>query len=184
MGEAAKRRRVSFDEYLALADQPDARYELVDGEVFAMTGTTRRHAAVVVNLSFQLKAALRGTRCRHYVSDVMVRTPADDAFYPDVVVTCDERDTHPRWVEHPSVVVEVLSESTAAFDRARKFDRYRTLDSLREYVLVDPDQVSVDVFRRTDDGWTFEPVREGALTLRTLGVTIALADVYEGLSEE
>ncbi|GMV38297.1 MAG: hypothetical protein AMXMBFR64_00130 [Myxococcales bacterium] len=184
MGQAARVQRVSFDEYLTLADRSDVRHELVDGEVFAMTGATRRHATVVLNLAVRVRAALRGGRCTVYVNDVMVRTPTDDAFYPDVVVTCDERDTHPRWIRHPSVVVEVLSESTATYDRAQKFDSYRTLESLREYVLVDPDRIAVDVFRRADEGWTFEPLRDGDLVLSTLGVTISLHDLYEGLPDE
>lgn len=185
MGHPAESRRVTFDEYLAVTEAAEVRHQLVDGEISAMTGGTRGHGAVILNLALGLKVALRGSRCTLYTSDVMVRTPADDALYPDVVVSCSERDTHPRWLQHPVLIVEVLSETTAAFERGAKFERYRTIEELREYVLVDPERVAVDVYRRDDSGaWSFDPLRTGDLHLASVGTTVALADIYEGVLDE
>ena len=181
MADAARRHPVTFDEYLAAEETADVKHELLDGEVFAMSGALLRHVSITGNVLLHLRTRLRGTRCRAYASDAMVRTPSDDAFYPDVVVTCSDRDQHPRYLEHPSTIVEVLSESTAGYDRGPKFERYRTIPDLREYVVVDPDREAVDVYRRSDEGlWVLHPFRAGDVVhLESLNVTIPIGELYE-----
>jgi Uma2 family endonuclease len=182
MGEAAQTPRVSFEEYLAFIETAEGRHELVDGAIYAMTGGTLRHVLVAGNIHFALRTALRGRSCFVFAADAMVRPPTDDALYPDVVVTCAEKLTSPRWLVEPTVVVEVLSDSTSHYDRGLKFDKYRTIPTLQEYALVDPDHVYVDVYRRGTDGiWTLHPARQGdSVELKSLGVILALEDIYAG----
>lgn len=181
MPPSARKSGTSFEEYLAGEEVAELKHELVDGEVYAITGAMLRHVTVTMNFGYALRLALRGGRCRVYASDAMVRTPEDAAFYPDVVVTCSERDTHPRIISHPSVVVEVLSEGTGAHDRGLKFERYRSIPTLEEYVVVDPDRVAVDVHRRGESGlWVLHPFRDGdAVELTSIGVSLPISAVYE-----
>lgn len=179
MGQAAEQTVTTFDDFLAFIVDAEGRYELVDGEIFAMTGAALRHVDVTTNIVVALHGALAGRPCKVRASDAMVRTAAGDALYPDVVVTCGEKDTHPLWISHPVLVVEVLSESTAAYDRGKKFEKYRGIDDLAEYVLVDPDRRAVDVFRRSTEGrWTFEAVREDSVQLACLDLELPLDAIY------
>lgn len=179
MGEPASKQPVPFEDFLAYIETAEGRHELVDGVIYDMTGATLRHADVTINLVVALHRELHGRPCRVRASDAMVRTAAGDALTPDVVVTCGEGDPHPRWILRPVLIVEVLSDSTGAYDRGLKFEKYRTVEGLSEYVLVDPDRIAVDVFRREDDGrWVLEPVREGAVTFQSLGVTLSLDAIY------
>lgn len=157
------------------AAQPD-KHEYVAGEVFAMGGATRRHATLSGNLFMALSQALDGTPCRAYTADMKVEAVHDTAyFYPDVVATCDPADHKADLViRAPILVAEVLSPSTAAYDRGDKFALYRGIASLREYVLLDPDKKSVELFRRGDDGlWVLRDIApDSALELTSVGVAI------------
>lgn len=186
MGHAQPVNRLGFDAYLEWeAMQPD-KHEFLAGEVFAMTGARRAHVTVAGNLFAALRAHVRGGPCRAYISDMKVRVAtADASFYPDVVVTCDPRDhVSEQYLEHPTVVVEVLSDATAAFDRGEKFAAYRRLASLREYVIVDMDSRRIECFRRdSTDHWVLyefnETVANEACELTSLGVSIPLAAIFE-----
>ncbi|APW48553.1 Uma2 family endonuclease [Rhodoferax antarcticus] len=144
--------KTNFDAnaYLAWeADQPD-KSEYVAGEVFAMVGVRRVHATVAGNVFAKLREHLRGSPCLSFISDMKLRVAAADAFfYPDVMVTCDPRDRRADlYVEHPHLIVEILSDSTAAYDRGAKFASYRQITELQEFVLIDIDARRVEVFRR------------------------------------
>ncbi len=161
----AHRRFFSAEEYLAWEERQEVKHEYIHGEVYevyAMAGARDAHVTVAGNVFALLKAHLRGTPCRTYISDMKLRVEAADAyFYPDVFVTCDARDQASEMSKsHPVLIVEVLSDSTAGHDRGRKFKLCRTLDSLREYALIDPGLRTVDVFRRDAEGrwvlYTFE----------------------------
>jgi Uma2 family endonuclease len=125
------------------------KHEFVDGEVFAMVGARRVHVAVSGNCFALLKAHLRGGPCRAFMADMKLAVRAANAvFYPDVLVTCHPADLSAEvTMEKPKIFIEVLSERTAAYGRGEKFARYRMLESLQEYVLIDPDQRSIEVFR-------------------------------------
>ncbi len=174
--------RLNTDEYLAWEAQQPGKNEYVDGEVFAMVGVTRKHATVAVNLVNILSAHLSDGSCRVYASDMKLRVEAADAiYYPDVFVTCDPRDH--QAVTHMSsavLVLEVLSESTTAYDRGDKFSAYRKLPSLKEYVLVDPERKQIECFRRGGDGlWVLhEPDSEGALTLESVDLRVTSDAVF------
>jgi Uma2 family endonuclease len=174
-----------FDAYLAWeAEQPE-RHEFVEGEVFAMTGARSTHNTIALNFAFFLKGALRGTPCRTHIEGVKVRVEAADAaFYPDVFVTCDPVDLSPERETHktaPRLVAEVLSDSTAAYDRGLKFEQYQRLPSLQEYLLIEQDRLHVDLFRRNAEGlWVLHPAGPGdRVTLASVGLDLPIEAFYE-----
>lgn len=177
----------TLESYLAWeADQAERHY-YYRGEIFAMVGVRQVHAHVSGNLFAALKTALRGTPCRAFVADMkLLVQQADAVFYPDVMVSCDPRDrATPLYLAYPKLVVEVLSESTAAFDRGRKFAACRLIDTLEEYVLVDIEFRRVEVFRKNPDGlWVlYEFVGEQVLELTSVGVSVTAETLYENVED-
>lgn len=171
--------------FLAWEAQQPGRHEFVGGEVHAMSGATATHNTIAGNLYMALRQGLRGTPCRTHMEGVKVQIEAaDGVLYPDVFVTCDPVDLSPERETHksaPKLVIEVLSPSTAAYDRGRKFELYQQLPSLQEYVLVEADRPHVDLFRRNAEGlWVLHPAGPGAsVTLSSLGLTLSMDQVYE-----
>lgn len=176
-------RRLSPQEYLDWEATQDIKHEYIDGEAFAMMGGTISHNLISGNLYALLKSHLRGKGCRVFIADVKVQVLESGAyFYPDVMVSCDERDRPAvNLIRHPCLIVEVLSPSTEAFDRGEKFRRYRQLSTLQEYVLVDATQISVDRFRRlSETQWELQSfTAEDTLELTSIGWHGALALLYE-----
>jgi Uma2 family endonuclease len=177
-----------FEDYLDWeAGQPD-KHEFVRGETFAMTGARRAHVTVSLNLASAFKNHLRGTPCRAYMADMKLRVEAADAvFYPDVMVTCDLRDhAADLFLSQPVLVVEVLSESTAAYDRGDKFAEYRKLASLQEYAVVDIDARRVECFRRNPENhWVLYDFADGRdCQFASIGLTMPLAAVFEDVVAE
>ena len=150
MGPAALNLPLSAADFLSWDATQTTRHEFVRGEVFAMAGAGERHVTVAGNVYVALRQHLAGSPCRTFITDMKLRVEAADAFfYPDVMVTCSARDAgDPLVKREPVRLVEVLSPATAAFDRGDKFAAYRSLDSLREVLLVDPDLRRCDLFRR------------------------------------
>jgi len=176
--------KLSLYDFLAWENAQVTRHEFYRGEVFAMVGARRVHGLVGLNLASALKHHLKGTRCRAFAEAMKVQLANDAIFYPDVFVTCDEQDLKTDMVfRHPKLIVEVLSDSTQAYDRGLKFAAYRQIDSLQEYVLVDPDSRRVEVFRRNERG-NFELIDQtGAaeLVLDSVGLKLAMAEVFDGI---
>ncbi len=175
--------------YLAWEETQAEKHEYVLGEVFAMVGARREHVVVSLNLAAAFKQRLRGGPCQAYGSDLKLRVEAVDAFfYPDVMVSCDPRDhVASQFIAHPTLIVEVLSDSTAAFDRGDKFAAYRTLPSLQEYVLVDIPSRRVETFRRTEDqDWLFHEYLPdgGDCHFPALGVEIPFDEIFENVDNE
>jgi len=137
----AEQSKIGVDDYLAGEEIAPIKHEYVAGEA---------HVTVALNLASMLRNHVRGSPCRVYIADMKVRVESADAFYyPDVFVTCDPADSREKqFKRNPILVIEVLSDSTAAFDRGAKFAHYRQLDSLLEYGLIEPERPSVDIFRR------------------------------------
>ncbi len=182
MSNLARVYSMTADDYLAGETHSPIRHEYVAGEVFAMAGATEEPATIALNFAALLRNQVRGGPCRVYIADMKLRVAAADAFfYPDVFVTCDPRDViEPLAKRHPSLICEVLSESTEAYDRGGKFAAYRTLDSLSEYLLIDSRRRSVEVFRRQPGGWLLAPVApDGALELICLDFRCAVDALYE-----
>lgn len=185
---------ISPEEYLAAETTSPIKHEYRDGEVYAMAGGTDAHNQIAGNLYALLRAHLRGTGCRTYFADVKAHIEVLNRFYyPDVMVTCDDRDLSSSTFKHyPCLIVEVLSDSTEAFDRGDKFTDYRHLESLQEYVLVSQTRPQVEVFRRNAEGlWVLHPFSEGdRISLTSVGwegamapsQSLTIADLYEEVS--
>jgi Uma2 family endonuclease len=177
MGQAASVHRLSSEDYLAWEASQTQRHELIRGEVFAMAGAEDRHVTVSGNFYMALRQHLAGSPCRTFMVDMKVEVAASQSFfYPDVLVTCSEADrASPLVKREPLLLVEVLSPSTAGFDRGGKFAHYRQLPSLKEYVLVDLDSRRTDVYRPGEGGlWVLHPFEpEHALELASVGLMIS-----------
>jgi Uma2 family endonuclease len=175
--------KFSYEDYLIWEEGQLEKHEFVCGETFAMSGARQAHVSVCVNLVSALKNHLRGTPCRAYVADMKLRVEAADAgFYPDVMVSCDRRDHAAElYLSHPILVVEVLSDSTAAYDRGRKFAHYRMLSSLQEYVIVDIDARRVECFRRNaENHWVlYDFVDDEPCEFASIGLLMPQALVFE-----
>jgi Uma2 family endonuclease len=185
MGQAALNLPLSAADFLAWDATQTTRHEFVRGEVFAMAGAGERHVTVAGNVYLALRQHLAGTPCRTFITDMKLRVEAADAFfYPDVMVTCSPRDAEQSHVKsEPVLLVEVLSPATAAFDRGDKFAAYRSLASLREVLLVDPDLRRCDLFRRqvVDGGeaWVLHPGEAGAgVELVSVGLALSAAALW------
>lgn len=177
--------RFDYEAYLAWEDTQEERHEYVAGEVFAMSGGTDAHYTITGNTFASLRDALRGSPCRAFVAGMQVRiAETDSGLYPDVFVTCDARDRGEAAVRaksHPKLVIEVLSPSTAAWDRGRKFELYQQIDALEEYLLIEQDRLHADLFRRNAEGlWVLHPIGPGGVVkLASVGVDMALETFYE-----
>lgn len=185
MQVAAQPDFVPIEDYLATEAQSHVRHEYLGGRVYAMAGETRVHNTLTLNLALLLRSHLRREACHLYASDIRVNLSLREEsyyYYPDVVVTCDPRDSHPRWIHYPKLIVEVLSESTERTDRREKFFAYTTMESLEEYVLVAQSPPEVTVFRRGNN-WRAERTvgKEATVRLESLQCEFRLAAVYEGV---
>lgn len=187
MPATTDRPRVTPEEYLRAERVAETRSEyLPDEGPRAMTGASRRHSLIVVNAAATLHRQLRGRPCEAYVADMRVKVERSGAYlYPDVAVVCGTPELEDERLDtllNPTVVVEVLSPSTAEYDRERKWELYRRLPSLRDSLLVSQDEPAVARYRRGEGGiWLFE-VAEGtdaAVELGSIGVRLPLADLYE-----
>ena len=174
---ALKQQPMTAEEFLAWDETQPERYEFVRGEVFMMTGGRDRNNSVMLNLAIALRQHLRGSPCRVYANDIKLRVEAANCyFYPDLMVTCSSTDQGDRLIKRePVLVIEVLSPSTAAFDRGDKFADYRQLPTLAEYLLVDVDRLRCDLYRKGADGlWVLHPVDE-TQTLHLASVSLDIA---------
>lgn len=173
--------------YLDWEETQPERNEYLAGEVFAMVGVRQSHNVATGNLYNILRHNLKGSPCRVFIESVKTRIEAADCFfYPDVVVTCDARDRlTPQYVSYPLLVVEVLADSTAAFDRGAKFAAYRKLDSLRDYVLVDVAAQRIEVFRRNaENHWVLYDYGPGdCVELASLSLNLDMAALLEDTLE-
>ena len=173
---------LSPEEYLDWEERSEVRHEFIDGEVFAMAGSSDDHATIVGNAFMALSPFARKCGCRLFPQDVKARPKGlSRYYYPDLMVTCDERDKGDRYVKrHYKLIVEVLSDSTEAFDRGRKFEDYRRSESLEEYVLIAQDRISVDVFRLNAAGrWELEGYGAGSVVeLVSVGARFAIEELY------
>lgn len=178
--------RLSPEEYLTLERQAEFKSEYYAGEVFAMAGASARHALIVFNIGGELRAQLKQRPCSGYTSDLRVRVNATGLYtYPDVVVVCGESqwaDNQKDTLLNPTLIVEVLSESTKDYDRGGKWEHFRTLDSLAEYVLVAQDKVHVEHYvRQSDNRWLLSETNNVAdtITVPSIGCNLALSEVYD-----
>ncbi len=175
--------RLTPQDYLAWEAEQAWRYAYVAGEVFAMTGGTIPHNQIALNLAAALKAHLRGRGCLVAIADVKVEISERGPYhYPDVMVSCDPRDRQAlQFICHPSLIVEVLSPSTASYDRGDKFEHYRQLPALHEYLLIDSTQIAVTRYRRlAARHWDLHTyLADEAIELASVGWQVPVALLYE-----
>ena len=174
------------EEYLAFERKAEYKNEYIDGEVVAMTGASRRHNLITINLGREISQQLKGRACEAYASDMRVRIPSKRMYtYPDVVVVCDEPQFEDDGLDtllNPTVIIEVLSESTERYDRFNKFAFYRTIEPLAEYVLVAQHEYRVEQYTKQPDGrWLLSDHRslEDVVELASIQCTLTLREVYE-----
>jgi Uma2 family endonuclease len=178
--------RFTFSEYLALEAVSQTKHEFVDGSVFAMAGGTPEHAAIASRLARVIGNAVIGKPCNVYSSDLRVRVPATGlTTYPDLTVICGALESDPddaNTATNPVLIVEVLSESTAHYDRGEKLAHYQRLNSLREVLLVAHDSRQLELWRRLrEGGWSLEVARDSTvLQLESVSAAISVSDVYQG----
>lgn len=176
---------MSVEEYLALdRSSQDVRYEYIDGVVTMLAGGTSNHSRISVNMINQLYMALEGKSCRVFNSDLKVRISSTRYVYPDVSVRCDPRDLEQGEsdiMHYPSVVIEVLSPTTEAYDRTKKFAYYRDCPTIQEIVLVSTQEIAVDLYRRANDKlWALHLFRsDDMVTLKSINVIVPIATIYK-----
>lgn len=180
---------VSQEEYLALERKADYKSEYVNGEVFAMTGASRKHNLIAGNVFGELRQQLKGKPCEVYPGEMRVKAPASRSYvYPDVVVVCGEPQLEDEFLDtllNPTLVVEVLSKSTESYNRLAKAGYYRTIESLAEYMLVAQDEYRIEQYvKQADARWLLTDIRglESAVELQSIGCSLALRDVYDRVS--
>ena len=185
---AQSKKYYSLEEYLTLDGTDGLKYEYLSGEIYMMAGASEAHIVISGNIHAAFHSQLRQQPRRAYNSDMRVKTPTNQFSYPDVTVVCGDRSFTQDKIAtllNPTLLVEVLSETTRDFDRGEKFRHYRTLSSLREYVVVDTDAARIEHYtRQGGDRWLLSEISglDAALALDSIGCTLALADVYENIT--
>ncbi len=175
------------EEYLELEQKQDIKHEYIDGEIYAMAGASDVHVTIAGNIFALLRNHVRGSNCRVYISDMKVRLETLNRFYyPDVLVTCDSKDQETNTYKcYPKLIIEVLSDSTEAFDRGDKFIDYQSLDSLEEYVLINTKQQRIECFRKNEQAlWVLEVYHAQCETfmLKSINFQVNLTEIYEDVS--
>ncbi len=180
--------KMTAEEYLEWEAKQEFRHEYVDGEILAMTGASIPHNNIAINFCMALRPHLRPRGCQVNMSDVKVRESKNSRyFYPDLVISCNADNLKSRdFIEHPTIIIEILSPSTEKYDRGDKFKYYRQFSSLQEYVLVDSESISVEIYQRGEGKvWHYCAYTEGeSITLPSIEFTSAIEVLYEGVNFE
>ena len=177
--------KMTLAEFLAWEEQMPERHEFYRGETFNMVGGTARHNRVILNLASRIGDHLDGTRCQVFAENMKVQL-ADGVLYPDVMVTCGKAEAGDELtITDPTLIIEVLSPSTKGYDKRDKFILYRTLASLREYVLIDPAKRQVEVFTLADAGaWLLtDQTNSDNLKLKSIDCQLSMALVFKGVAQ-
>jgi Uma2 family endonuclease len=187
MGLPLTANRLERADFLLWEAEQGGKHEFFRGDVFAMVGARQEHVVVTLALASRFRQHLKGTACRAYISDMKLEIESADAvFYPDVMVSCSAEDRQrPVAVQSPVLIVEVLSDSTAAYDRGGKFEAYRQVASLQEYLLVDIERRRLELFRKQEGiGWVLhEPAGEpAALSLASIDLHLSVDEAFEDLA--
>lgn len=177
---------ISPEDYLTMERSSDQKHEYFKGEVFAMSGASIAHNSLFHNVYGKLFNHLKGSDCKPYGSDLRIHIPENSLYtYPDISIICgppEVTDKLSDTVTNPAVIIEILSKSTADYDRGGKFTLYRSIPSLKEYVLIDSTQVSIEIFTKKDPHhWLLSEYKQmdESVLIGTIGLTILLREVYE-----
>ncbi len=188
MSSAAKT-KLTVAEYLAFERASESKHEFFDGELFAMTGGTPAHSLIASNFIREAGNALKDRPCVVYTSDLRIKVNATGLYtYPDVTIVCGEQkfdDDQSDTLINPTIVVEVLSKSTASYDRGPKSKHFRKIDSLQALILIEQDSPAVEVYRRQTDGnWILSEATEltDSIAILPIGIFIPLAEIYRNVT--
>ena len=185
MGEAdSLRQRFTYEEYLQLERNSEVKHEYFFGEIFAMAGGSKRHNRIMLLISFALERRLKNSNCTVYGDSVKTEISHKfDYRYPDVVITCDDRESDDMSIKYPNVIFEVLSYATEGYDRGEKFKAYQKIDTLKHYVLVSQKLSLVECFSKSEKGWLHESYTQlnQSLSLPAINVELALSEIYENI---
>ena len=187
-----KRQYISPDEYLTAERDSLEKHEYFDGEIFLMAGSSRKHSLIASNVNASLNVQLKKRDCEVHTSDMRVHIPKTGLFtYPDVLVVCGKPeflpDKNPDTLTNPILIVEVLSTSTEGYDKGVKFDNYRSLESLREYVLVSQDAKKVMRYtKQSDESWVLMDFigEKTQIELTSIECSLAMEDIYDKVDFE
>jgi len=185
MQSSAQQSKIVAGQYLAQERLSQEKSEFINGQVFAMAGASRSHNQITFNIAGELRAQFQGRPCVGFVNDMRVKVSRTGLYtYPDVVATCEPpefEDDHADTLLNPKVIIEVLSDSTEAYDRGEKFAHYRRLDSLTDYVLIAQHQCCVEHFLRQNIDWRYSAITQlnAAVQLESIGCEMALREIYD-----
>ena len=190
MGLAIEKKILTSEEYLDIERKAEFKSELINGEMYALAGVTRKHNRIALNLATFLNNFLRDSQCRVYFADLRVQVSKTGMFtYPDLVLTCGNEimaDKQKDTLLNPKCILEVLSDSTEKYDRGEKFSHYQNLESLDEYILVSQNQPRVESFlRQKDNKWLYQKVEglENELFINVIEAKIKLDEIYQNTKE-
>lgn len=185
MSSVVKQNHHTAEEYLSLERSASYKSEFHDGQIYAMTGASRRHNLITVNIAGELRIQLKKRPCEVYSNDMRVKAvEANSYHYPDIVVVCGTPQFEDAQVDtllNPTLLIEVLSPSTEAYDRGGKFAHYRKMATLREYLLVVQDQPSIERYLRQGDVWILSEALglEASVSLESIDCILSLREVYD-----
>jgi Uma2 family endonuclease len=183
MGAAEKIPRIPFGDYLKLERLTTSKHEWLEGIMYMMAGGTFEHGRLVDNVLVLLRERLRGRKCRPYSGNFLIRTPSQLGAYPDVMVFCGKIEGDPadpeRAATNPTVLVEVLSDSTEEYDRGEKFENYKSITSLEDYVLVSQRERRLEIFSRKDRWAPRVAVPGESATIPSIDVVLTVDEIYE-----
>jgi Uma2 family endonuclease len=176
---------ITLEEYFELCrNSPDTRYEYIDGQAVMLAGGSLNHSRIAKNIIIVLESFLRDHACQSFTSDAILKVPSGRCVLPDVAVTCDERDHEDNeCLLYPCVIFEVLSPSTEAIDRGRKFTFYQECPTIQEYVLVNSQEPLIEVFHRENEHmWTYRMFKPGdEVLLPSLDIRLSMKDIYRNV---
>jgi Uma2 family endonuclease len=179
-------RHFTPEEYFIWEEQQPYKHELINGLVYAMSGGSQNHSSIQINILALIKNHLRGSNCKVFTSDLKVNILHTANYtYPDLSVTCDERDRkHLYYITYPCLIVEVLSDTTEAYDRGKKFSAYRQNPNLVDYLLVSSNEVAVDIYHRNKEGdWLILSYGSGdQIELKSIGLKVDIEQFYEEIT--
>ena len=186
---APKYNYISPEHYLEMERASDTKHEYYKGEVFARSGASLPHNDIFHNIYGALTFFLKGKGCKPYGSDLRIHIPKDSLYtYPDISIICGKPQTTDIFrdnIINPSVIIEILSKSTKDYDRGSKFTLYRSINTLKEYILIDSTSISVEIFtRQEDNSWRLTEFKQQSdnFTITTINLTLYLKDIYEDVS--
>ncbi|MBD2387521.1 Uma2 family endonuclease [Cylindrospermum sp. FACHB-282] len=176
----------TVEEYIELEKSSQIRHEYLRGQIFALSEDSKEHNIIADNIYSRLRSHLRGSSCNTFMSEMKVKIKSaienkPTFYYPDVIVSCDPQDQDRYFLNYPCLIIEVLSPNTEITKRREKLVNYLTLEKLREYVLICPDEIKIEIYRQDAQGnWTIQILgKDAQLNLYSVGLTLKMADIYE-----